>query len=496
MSCNPKNKAGNRVKASSQPRVQQKQQKALGGGRTQGRNDPVAAKKASVQAAISSLRDRQMNTGQLEALAMNMVDPQNTQPLVFPSPVPGRCGTAHFPLVVEVTPDAPEKTSLGIIARPSLERPLEISYQGVGFALASGLVNGHAITKHSDGNMDQSSDAYDDMSTCDLETEGFGDPVRWGFPLTTTANQAFTLVVNNVVVVKPHHATIAISCYGYDGVTWNLIHTFTNLSEASDNGTQAALTYTSAYTHFSFSAVENVSGAPVRSTFDFSLRNNGSGWTCVPSGGYDENVMAPYAPNWAGLLANSAEQRVVAAACLVTYTGSTLNNSGVIAACNSDDHLGMVRSYYDTCTSQPYDTYDGRLASVGGSAGGAHWHYVPDDPRDLIIHSNEPVEGQSMVGYFGIKGMAQGETVRVRLDLVVNFFSSDPSYKMVYQPAYTGFSELVRLLRQEVPLVTSNDDHVRKALKVARAVAKKAARGVVDNHESIIPILTMMAQML
>ena len=94
---------------------------------------------------------------------------------------------------------------------------------------------------------------------------------------------------------------------------------------------------------------------------------------------------------------------------MVTYMGSSLDNAGQIAVCNADQGLPIVDGdFYTACASRPFDTYNGRLASVGQNEGGAHWHYVIDDPVNLSMRDPAERPDNFMVGYFGIKGLEVG----------------------------------------------------------------------------------------
>ena len=147
--------------------------------------------------------------------------------------------------------------------------------------------------------------------------------------------------------------------------------------------------------------------------------------------------------------------------------------------------------------------YRGRLSSEGETEGGAHWHYVPDDPIQLILQDRRSFAAemrQQPFGYIGVIGKHAGEVVRVECHFLVNFYSTDPSFAMTIQPAFRDFSSLLFALRTEVPLVSSNDAHLKKLAKLFHNGARKVAdfgnsslRFIGDNEQNIARALALLA---
>ncbi len=140
--------------------------------------------------------------------------------------------------------------------------------------------------------------------------------------------------------------------------------------------------------------------------------------------------------------------------------------------------------------------YRGRLASQGETQGGAHWHYIPNDPSQLMLNPDGVTDVTPPSGYVGVAGMdAANGIVRVQMNIVLNFYTTDPSYSMKIQPPFGHFSSLLYVLRSQVPLVSSNDSHVQKALRWAKNASKSALKFGADNQEDLVKLASLLAKL-
>ncbi len=460
----------------------------------------IRAKRKALDDILSRLENGGASEKRLMKLANCLVDPQHAQPVVFPSPVPGRAGCAHFPYEFEISgaKTALPSDSFGMIVKPDISEPLRVTYLGSGLAYHTGNLSGevwHAGGSKSQGYMDDGS--YDDRA-CDIVAERIGDHAA--FRLLCNADIGYKFSISNFVNYT-NNRTVTLTLDTYNGSWSTPAGSTVALDTGVPDATVAAVpTMVAATTAFTFNAKDDT-GYPVTCSFGFTLiRQSGGSWSCAPSGNFSESVMELKRPaNWDGLLNASRHAKIVAQSLLVTYVGATLENAGGIAVCNSSQPLTIDSdgTWYSTVASQPFDVHTGRLASSGEQEGGAHWHYVPDDPRALILGSvDQDADRDLMTGYVGIRGMDVAQTIRVRMDIVVNFFSVDPSYDMRYQPAYAGYSDLIHMLRTEVALVSSNDSHLSKVAKAARAVAHRAFEFGRENPALVASALRAISTLL
>ena len=436
------------------------------------------AKDVNLKRALSVLSLPGTQQKYLEKVAKCIVAPDQARPMIFPSPVPGRMQTARFILTREVSGD----TDLGIICAPDLNRPLMISH-GAPVTAAASPINSSFETNHS------------------------GVPVGGKGFMQGCVLQDIQAIIAGVkfagLSVHPDGAAVTANC----NISCHSVH--------EDLTVELRLLNSDATTYISAGSVTLTSHGPTAALSGVSFGLGRGGYTLLVSGASGANLsnvihvdwatptggtwscsltdtetsMDVFAPEWDSILSLSNDVRVAACSCLVTYVGSTLNNKGAISVCNAEEELPIKSSFYETCASRPHDKYEGRLASEGNTEGGAHWHYVPDSI--LTLESN-PSQDKLARGYFGIKGKDANEPVKITCCYILNFYTTDPSHVMEFQPPFTGFSSLLSILRHQVPLVSSNDSHLTKIVKAAKLKAQQGLKYAVDNPAVVGRALSML----
>lgn len=433
------------------------------------------AKTAQVSKIATSLgHDIANDSAELYAAAL--ISPKDVGPVIFPSVTPSRCGAAMFPLVVEVT----VPTDFGIIVQPSLSEPLQITSPT---ALAETNDSIYGRVQLSGGDVS----VLDTDQPCTVQKQSVDG--KECLPISASASASISFNIKLLKALKSGSWTFDV--YTHDSATglWmSRASVATGSNDAVPAGPLGPFTITSTVDYYSF-GYSNFNGANLMD-YEYVITVVGNA-TCAPAG----LGLLTYLPEWSTVLEASQRARVVAMDCLVTYEGSTLNNGGSIAVCNTDDDLAIRSSFYNTIASRPHDMYRGRLASEGETEGGAHWHYVPDSVDQLILQdrTSELSEvRQHPYGYFGIQGKTAAEVVRIEIHVMINFYSFDPSFVMSVQPPFTDFTALLYALRKEVSLVSSNDSHMQKLSKFLRSGAKKglnlskAGIAFSKNHEKDI----------
>lgn len=439
------------------------------------------------QVAIDSLLNKP-NVGRMHQYALKMLDPLGQPDLLFPSPLPGRAGSATFPLVLTVT-NTGDLANFGIVAQPNLQRPLAVSYNG---------------------NTSNSTDPYSFGGVSDPDHAGFPSSLQ-GHHLGVEVEEQFVGAIPRRclacrVSTAPYNCTLELN-YARTNSDKGKILTFKLSAYASgswtDITTQAIAVNSSTLTVAGVVFPANTdyisfefTGAKGHISFGGSLTPTGGSTITISASPGEEAAMDVHYPQWDSLLAVASEVRIVAFTVLVTYRGAALENAGMISACNADEDLCFKDNWYETCSSRPFDTYDGRLGSMGSEEGGAHWHYVPDDLLSLRMSGVDERSTNKMCGYFGIAGLADGQSVRIKAAITLNFFTTNPSYSMTYAPPIRDFSYLIEAMRRDIPLVTSNDGHVEKFKKLAKNAVKKALQYAIDNPQVVASLLSSAALMV
>lgn len=307
-----------------------------------------------------------------------------------------------------------------------------------------------------------------------------------------------TVNFNLIVSAISGRARGRVQIWGYNSITasWTLRATSGDAS-AVGVSTSNGVIWAPTDTHFTFQADSN-EAAIYSFAFDLAPQG-GASITVQPLG--DPGSAVVHFPDWSALLAASKRAQIVACDVLVTFEGSNLENGGSIAACNADDDLPIRGSFYNTIASQPFDMYRGRLASVGETEGGAHWHYIPDDldAFTMVDVTEAVLPVQRPRAYIGIQGKAVGQPVRIECHFIVNFLSHDPSYNMEISPCFSAYPHFLWVMRDLVPLVSSNDSHLKKIRSFARGAGTKLlkAKNFAQTHDKeIAKALGLMATLL
>jgi hypothetical protein len=410
----------------------------------------------------------------LPRYARALVSPKDGS-VVFPSPTPSRAGSAVFPLVVEVS----DATDFGIIVRPDVLAPLQLAVQrnltedNSEISGSGSFITGSLTPK---------------TFTCDAPCPASGLTIsgKTALPISSAlggnSSVRFNFISGTVI------REVDFRFFTFTSGVWTLQGSWPLTPDSS-----AAVTFVMP-AGVEFYAVEvadffDPKNKAMTGEFQYVIRPIGpTVMTCAPPDSV--TTITVHRPEWATLLAASQRASVVAADCLVTYEGSSLNNGGSISVCNTDDALVVQNSYYETVALRPHDMYRGRLASEGETEGGAHWHYVPDDPLQLILQdevSRSRESRQVPHGYFGVKGKTPGEVVRIECHFMLNFYTLDPAWKMEIQPTFHDFASLIYAVRKAIPLVSSNDSHLKKLAKIMYKAGNRGidlARAGIQLHDN------------
>jgi len=406
--------------------------------------------------------------------AQAIVDPGGYGPCVFPSPTPGLAQSIVFPLQVEVS----GLTDFMVRIAPEKDQPLMITHSG-GEPESS---DSYGANFDYNGSMDISAargciieSEYVDGKTCLPVSSAAGATVSWGVRGLQSRDWPF----------------VTAYLQFYNGSSWTTAST-ANVTVGYYQAV-TGITLSSSVTHWTVEIIAPVSADPTdypEASLYSAITPSVGTLTCSSS--TRENIVDLYTPEWSGVFKVCEAWSIPAADMLVTYQGSTLDNSGAIAAHETSSDVDMENSsYYQTITKRRRNVYEGRLASEGRTEGGSHWHCQHQCIDGYVLKASHD-EPTTSIGYVAVSGVAAGQTVRIRCNFNLNFRTQSPQFTMALQPRWGGFAMLLEILRHDVPMVTSNDSHFKKAKNLAGKVGKKTAQFLLDNPHYLTTALSLL----
>jgi hypothetical protein len=422
------------------------------------------------------------------------VSPDLHEPMIFPAAAPGRAGSARFPLVLEFNASAIQN-SFGIIVRPSFETPVQVSSSTVSAPTADPIVLTSVIEQNV--NKELTGECLGRRLIGEKLSEPLilvEEPTDLFIPLRAGGNSASTfewvVYVNGASSSTGIGGTIQLYAITDTGFA-QAVSVAQSVNTFSGVKTVSSLSWATNYRYLCFRY------AGYRGEFVFnhciSPTGNSDTFDCGPIA---QNLMDVYTPEWGTLLSQSERYRITAMDCLLTYTGPVLLNEGVVAVANTDSAIAPKTaqgqcSFYRAINELAFDRYNGRLASSGETEGGAHWYYAPDDINHLTMDSTNILDNVDLpAGIFGVEGMNEGGQFTLTINICVNFFSTKPEYKMEIQPSIALYNTGLSILRTHVPVVSSNDSHMKKFKKAAKGAGSmlgkagsEAFRFVRDNPD-------------
>lgn len=372
-------------------------------------------------------------------------------------------------MIVDVT----GVSDFAVIVQPDISRPLMISHTA-GVPESSDVISGTLLKCLA--SIDTVLTAVNNCSSESVEVDG-----RPCFALASAAGATVTV---NVALSS------SLGAFGparYSCIVWYYsVGAWVNAGTLFVSPNYGAVTfpnfaYPSTATHFALSLDAGSAGSnAVGVGGTFTIGPTVGTLTCAPV--YNEAVFDVFTPEWEKVLSVADKISIPFMDCLVTFQGSTLANQGAIAVAGCSEEIIPESGFYSAIAQRPFDSYEGRLASQGETDGGGHWHLLHDDIRAYSLTDTENlVTGPR--GYFGIKNMDPTQTVRVKVQLVLNYYTIDPAFSMIFQPPWGQTDLLLYALRTQVPLVSSNDSHLDKLLRLAKRRAKEAGIWALKNPE-------------
>lgn len=305
---------------------------------------------------------------------------------------------------------------------------------------------------------------------------------------TTSQLQCFPLVNTNAVATV---ASCTISSYTTIdepitiGFQVNVAGTWSSLGSAvlvpGGTATFAALTLPAGYNAITFTAQTSENGDKEFIRFGFTVtRTSGGTWRL---GQVPKNVTAIETT----ILQNVSQlqySRITALDVLGTFQGADMTNGGTIACARVPKFWGSQSSNgYSELQLLPYDSYDGELKH------GWHVHWVPtclDDISPTVQVEQFDSFGSTKL-VFGGNISTAGQSVRVRCSIVVEYFSTAPSYgPMSYTPPPNDMALALYYVATQIPACTSNREHIVKKLGSLGAQYLGRALAYLKQHPELL----------
>jgi hypothetical protein len=436
-------------------------------------NKQLKAENRNLRAKLEGKRTVQ-NAPQLsrymQELADQIVNPSEGVAKVFPSQTPGLAGAVTFPIMQEIS----GFENYLIRVAPDVDAPLMITHDAT--VAEGGSYGGDFFFSASPGNMASGNNGCIVMGAL----YGSGADQHLALPISSAAGATVNLKISNLKFYdNTQQAQVFVQFFesgswvsrGSTFITENETKEISGVT-VSSSATAFRLDPGNTYGHFSFSMLTTVG------TFG-----------CGPRA---ENIMTAYEPDWHDILGVSERISIPAMDCLVTYQGSTLKNNGSIIAVNLREDVSSEGDYYATLSKKRYDKYEGRLASEGETEGGAHWHLQHNNLASYALHDPR-LKIDTQRGYIAIKGADPTQPIKVHVNVCLNYRTDSPSFPMVHQPYWGEFSLLLHLLRDKVPLTSSNDNHLSKLINLGKKAASATARYALQNPEQLFHLLSLLA---
>lgn len=426
--------------------------------------------------SIDFRRQADIQVGHVQRAMELLVAPGESELVVSPAPAPSRAGVARYRQTLDFNVESNEsRVSYAIHARPDVEAPLMVSkttaFEPSGddlFIEAVSEQNKIVSLTAAYLNTTLSSET-NDLGVTFIPFNANGNNQTYSIRASIIdSNSAGPLVVT-FLAVQPSPAP-AIELGSLTLVPWTASSLFTPSGPYSPDW-------------LGVSVIVNQGAATFGTTTSklSLILQPASGREFSPP--FAQNVMDVFQPlDLPKILGSSKRHRVTAMDVLVTYTGADLDNAGVIAVANVDSSIaadslpGGDCSLYRAITRRPFDMYCGRLASSGQSEGGCHWFYMPDDVARLSMHSTQAgYQDDLPVGAIAIEGMKIGGAFKISYNIVIDFYSEDPQHTMLLQPSMALYNQGLAMVRLNIPLVSSNDSHLKKLAKATKRAGSKAA---------------------
>jgi len=276
------------------------------------------------------------------------------------------------------------------------------------------------------------------------------------FPLVNTNNTAIPTTFN-FQTLAPLDEPITVGIQALVGSTWSSIGSVIVAGGTATTGGVSLPANTIAI-NFTVAANELGDREFLRINFSF-LRASGAGqWRM---GVVPKNV-TPYETTILTQVAQLQYSRVTALDVLGTFQGATMTDGGLVAAARVPKFWSSASSNgYSDIILLPYDSYDGEIKH------GFHVHWVPtslDDITPTIQIGQFDSFGSTKLVFGGTVNTA-GQSVRIRTSIVVEYFSTAPSYgPMSWTPPPNDMALALYYVATQIPAATSNREHIVKKL--------------------------------
>lgn len=411
-------------------------------------------------------------------LGAHMADPGCGTSPVFPSLTPGLAGSVTYPIIKELS----GSDSYLIRVKPDFVTPL--STTATSSATAVGQLYGDWDI------LDSNSEIANIKGACMTYSTIYGQGVnaKVALPIKVLTGSNVNVTLNNFAFLDGTVA-VDIAFWSWDGATWSTVSTFQGLTENSQQTLSFAIP--AGCLGFRFEVV-GARGFNAQGFGYYTYEIMASGPTTFECFTGAENELIPSLPQWEDVLENSDYASIPAMDCLVTFQGTTLKNNGSIVSVNLRQDVPMEGNYYDTLAKKKYDKYEGRLASEGSTEGGTHWHLQHHNIAEYELRKPFEVGQSAPIGYIAIKGADPTQPIKVHVNITVNFRTDNPSFSMVKQPYWADFPLLLYVMRDKVPLVSSNDSHLKKVMGMVKDAGKTAARFALENPEKLAQLLALV----
>lgn len=304
------------------------------------------------------------------------------------------------------------------------------------------------------------------------------------FQITTGTSTNCNLVMQTIAS-EPSNIATAYHVWVYTAGVWSLLTTTS--AQALNVSSTTALTLISSMEAIAFQSLTDA-GPNLKVSYkcNFTIQN-----IVAPGIGCPNVVsnMSSVSMNLENKIDDLEAYGVTALGVLITYQGSDLKNGGKIySAWVPVDWQPDNDNLLESMSSLAYDRFDGPLKE------GTHCHWFPAHLDELLM--TRPGSPSPMSKKLVIYVLADDntQTTRMRLTMHQQYYSQSPAYgNMAYGPSGWSLSPGLCWLANNVPVCTSNDNHlVKKAFSAISSGAKSGLKYAIDHPERIAELASLL----
>lgn len=430
------------------------------------------------------------------------MDPRGAPTVYAPTSLPELSTIAHLTRQLEVKYADVPGGQFAAILQPRLKKSLLVAkgalrYPTVGSLVQTCKLASCGISNTPDG-LSYLTGEMEALSGNDLMRQFNSVPVvvggveRYAWKVDVDAGTAFSFTLTN-----NSNTNLKWGVRGNNGAGWGVLQALTAIG-ANTQQTYSNAAVASAYTAISIEiTAANNASIPADTTSHFTGKFTGymTFTGAIPASATDNSIFELVDQDI--LDQGDVTRYFCTAASMLTTSMADLDHCGgqITTARIRRSVLAKVATVSDlfktiTDLSDPRQSYNGRLVD-----GGYSWYF----PDDLSSYSStekiglESIEDDSVLVVAGT--MAEGGSVRIQADWVLQFYTPKQVFQKVYSPVLTDEYRIAMAALALQPAACANDWH-NKIIELGKKALSRTFKYIKENPDQVAKAAEMMASML